>query len=391
MSKIPLYWHTPYKREIITKIKKIIENKIEFEKTIFYPGGGGQPCDTGLMVYNDNLYTINNVICENGSIWHFFNTKALTELHQGQEVLLKLDWERRYALMKAHTAQHLVSYSLHSLHNSTTLKATFEPGKIEIEIDKELTIEEILQALDKTNRKIIEGGTVKSEIVSKNTFTKEYSPKVRGNCEVNNHNIRIIIIDDFDIVCCGGTHINDLNEIKGIFLDEFKHHKLKLYVGLVESETINDKLASLQKLEEITTKRENKLIEFVKNKMLENEKLEISESDLLGYIFTHIDAHTKMLAGVPFNHIHLPYIGRKTIQKNLREISIPLFLSILGEDSTLYLISNIEEVHANKIAQKFIETTNSKGGGNKNFAQIALQNLETLDVEKLVKELIETH
>lgn len=391
MNKIGIYWNTPYKREMITKIKKIIENKIEFEKTIFYPGGGGQPCDRGFMFYNDNSYNINNVIYENGSVWHFFNTKELTEFHQGQEVLLKLDWQRRYSLMKAHTAQHLVSYYLHSLHNCTTHKAIFEPGKIEIEIDKDLTIDEILQVLDKTNHKIIEGGKVNSEVLSKSTFTKRYAHKIRGNCEVTNENIRLILLDNFDIVCCGGVHIKNLKEIRGIFLDGIENHKIKLYVDLIESGSINDKLAIIQQLEEITTKRGTKLTEFVRNKLHENEKLEINESNLLGYIFTHIGAHTKKIADIPFQFLNLPYISRKTIQKNLKEISVPLFLSILGEDSTLYLVSNIEEVPANNIAQKVIEKTNAKGGGNKKFAQIALLNSETSDIEKLVKELLETY
>jgi misacylated tRNA(Ala) deacylase len=76
--------------------------RVRLSRTAFYPGGGGQPCDLGTIAGR----TVTGVKREGGAIWHSLDTDDLPD--PGSEVEGVLDWERRHALMRTHTALHIL-------------------------------------------------------------------------------------------------------------------------------------------------------------------------------------------------------------------------------------------------------------------------------------------
>ncbi|RKX48096.1 MAG: alanyl-tRNA editing protein, partial [Thermotogae bacterium] len=105
-----LYYEDAYLKEAKAKVVQIKENALLLDQTIFYPTGGGQPHDTGtingvsvLDVYKD----------EGGDIWHV--VEDVSPFSIGDEVELKLDWERRHRLMRIHTALHLLDHVLNEI------------------------------------------------------------------------------------------------------------------------------------------------------------------------------------------------------------------------------------------------------------------------------------
>ncbi|MDI6798637.1 MAG: alanyl-tRNA editing protein [Candidatus Aenigmarchaeota archaeon] len=97
-----LYYQNPYLKETESKILEINENKIVLDKTIFYPQAGGEPGDTGFI---NNCKVIDTQLIE-GKITHVLESRPTFKV--GDVVRIVLDWNRRYKLMRMHTALHLL-------------------------------------------------------------------------------------------------------------------------------------------------------------------------------------------------------------------------------------------------------------------------------------------
>jgi misacylated tRNA(Ala) deacylase len=81
------------------------EGAVAFERTAFYPGGGGQPHDLGLLHVQGQTYAVTRVKQQSGQVWHWLNGELPAP---GTAVIGQLDWARRYKLMRTHTALHIL-------------------------------------------------------------------------------------------------------------------------------------------------------------------------------------------------------------------------------------------------------------------------------------------
>ena len=85
------------------EVKKGYE--ILLDQTVFYPEGGGQPCDIGTM----NRVEVMDVQEKDGEIWH----RTREAIQEGTEVTCRIDWEHRFDLMQQHSGEHLISGLIH--------------------------------------------------------------------------------------------------------------------------------------------------------------------------------------------------------------------------------------------------------------------------------------
>ena len=86
------------------------EDGVQLDRTVFYPSGGGQPGDTGILRWPDGEATVTDTVKgENGAAIH---RVAGARPPVGAEVEAILDWDRRYAHMRMHTALHLLSVAI---------------------------------------------------------------------------------------------------------------------------------------------------------------------------------------------------------------------------------------------------------------------------------------
>ena len=79
--------------------------RVALDRTAFYPGGGGQPCDLGVLVADGTPIPVKQVKREGEMVWHWLDGALPV---QGSPVTGAIDWERRYALMRTHTALHIL-------------------------------------------------------------------------------------------------------------------------------------------------------------------------------------------------------------------------------------------------------------------------------------------
>ncbi|WP_461865465.1 alanyl-tRNA editing protein [Thermococcus sp.] len=213
---VKLFYEDAYLKEAETEVKDVeIEGqkiRLLLDRTIFYPEGGGQPSDKGIIRgegFEIEVYSVSG----KDEIWHEGKLKGRKPA-VGEKVELRLDWEWRYENMKQHTGQHILSAVLKDLYNSNTTGFHIfkDYSKIEIDFDGELTWEHILKAEIEANKIVSEDLPVRIKTYEdlppkvKNSLRKSLSEKVKPP-------IRIVSIPSVDLIACGGTHVKSTREI----------------------------------------------------------------------------------------------------------------------------------------------------------------------------------
>lgn len=216
---LPKFMQDCYLKEFDTKVIQAKDRYIVLEDTIFYPDSGGQPHDEGTITREDGEeYKVFYVGKFSGEISHEVDRLGLK---QGDIVHLSLNWERRYTLMKMHTAAHVLSRVLYEEAGANTSgnKLGVDRSRIDFTLDK-FEREKIPDWIKRANKIIGEGAkVVKSEM------PKEEANKIPGFADPSPHLIkdfemlRVVSIGDMDAQPCGGTHLDDISEIgKIVFL-----------------------------------------------------------------------------------------------------------------------------------------------------------------------------
>ncbi len=384
----PIYWSAPYQREVVAKVIGINKNKVKVDKALFYPSGGGQLSDLGLIVYQQQDIKVVGIEKREDGNWLQIDPAGDSSLEEGAEVLLQLDWGRRYSFMKSHSSQHLISHVLKRLFDIETLKANFDDEKIDIEVSRNLSEVEISEVLQESNRLINKGAEVISIIVDKEEYKRKYRDVARGKIS-NENRVRLIQLGEgegYDLTCCGGVHVKNLSEIKGIFLDTFKGNSLKFFIDKHGIDSVNKQRILMINLEEITAKKGGKLVEMLINKLDEGKILQEGNLGLLKMIFSEIAYRSQEINDNKIVFLNLPEIDRQALQSAARELEKGFFIVVLGRNDILYFISTNDELSAKEINDIIIEKTGSKGGGNKGFAQVNVKNIE--NPLSLVKEVL---
>ena len=107
MTSIEIFRSDSYLSSIEATVVAVLEEGLILDKTVFYPEGGGQPGDTGRIANNIFEADVTNTIKSTDGILHLVDNK-LGPISEGDNVVIDIDWERRYALMRMHTALHIL-------------------------------------------------------------------------------------------------------------------------------------------------------------------------------------------------------------------------------------------------------------------------------------------
>lgn len=214
---------------------------IELDKTCFYPRGGGQDWDTGVIEKDGVLFTVKEVrLAENGSVQHIGTFKN-GELKAGDVVNCKVDHERRAINTRLHSAGHVIDMAIDSLgldwiatkgQHYPHLSAVEYTGTWQPEQPDELK-QKIEQA---ANGFIVKGTDNSLEFMSVEEMHKVVR-HVPDNIPKNKPGRVVMYGDNFGIPC-GGTHVKNLSQIGTINIPKLKEKKGVIRVSY-EVEGIN--------------------------------------------------------------------------------------------------------------------------------------------------------
>ena len=125
-----LYQTDSYLQEFDGSILSIVEEEraIILDRTAFYPGGGGQPCDFGTLKIGDVIYPVVKVKKQGDQVLHFLGDgEPLPSI--GSATRGALDWARRYKLMRTHTALHILCGTIFRDYGALVTGGNMEPLK----------------------------------------------------------------------------------------------------------------------------------------------------------------------------------------------------------------------------------------------------------------------
>lgn len=191
------------------------EDKVILNNTLFYPLGGGQNWDTGLLEGPNGPLNVSEVRGRD-EVVHTVGEDHQLEI--GDEVTGTIDWERRHAHMRMHTAQHLVSGLVYEMFNGArTVGNQIHSDRSRIDFNPITFDEQMLEDLVSRTNEIIEENLAVTDTVMTREEINSIMPPERTNMDLlpgSIRELRVVKIDDgFDLCPCAGTHVQQLGEI----------------------------------------------------------------------------------------------------------------------------------------------------------------------------------
>jgi misacylated tRNA(Ala) deacylase len=213
-----LYLEDSYLKECDAVVASMNEGKyVVLDQTIFYPKGGGQPCDTGRIINGNEVYNVVYVGKFSGEISHEVDRLGLKA---GDKVHCVLDWDRRYKLMRSHTAAHLFASLLCNGTGALVTGNQLETDKIRFDFSLEQFNPEILEKYVAETNELLKRDTP----VRSFELPKEEALKIPGVVKMAEAfppdipSLRIVELVDLDKQADGGTHVKNLKEVGQIKL-----------------------------------------------------------------------------------------------------------------------------------------------------------------------------
>ena len=220
METKQLYLHDSYIKEFEAKIQKVNGNEVTLNQTIFHPLTGGVAYDTGYLQSNSDKHAVLRVEIdrETKEITHVVDDA--TGLKPDDTVKGMITWERRYNLMRLHTAAHLIAAVMYRDYDARITGGQVDPDVAKLDFN-----------LPKTDREIFEDAITKANMeVKKKTPLKIYflnrdeALKIPGVVKLAERmppdakELRILEIPGIDLQADGGPHVSNTGEVGEISL-----------------------------------------------------------------------------------------------------------------------------------------------------------------------------
>ncbi|WEG15355.1 DHHA1 domain-containing protein [Alkalihalophilus pseudofirmus] len=366
---------THFEASVIKKDTDEQGDYIVLNQTAFYPTGGGQSCDKGLL---DDV-NVNQVEEIEEEIRHYIENSVFKS---GQKVHGQIDWNRRFDHMQQHAGQHILSAAFAELFGYQTVG--FHLGSEEVTVDIEvsqLTTDEAEKAVHYANEMIQENRAIEARWVSEeeaNRYPLRKELSVKGD-------IRLVIIPDFDYNGCGGTHPKQTLEVQGLSITGWEkqrnHIRVSFLCGNRVFRQFTEQNQILQKLSQTLNAPSIKLPEkatslIVKQKELDKE-LEQLKGELFKYEAIELLDSCEVVSNQSrlFKHFEdrsikeLQQLAKDVVEEN--DQAVVFFVSETAEKTQLVMAVGkaVNSVQANMMMKKVLPYIDGRGGGNQHFAQ----------------------
>ena len=214
-----LYYEYPEQIEFEATVLDVIENNVILDRTVFYPEGGGQPADHGTLSVNDYVANVVDVQNLNGVIVH--ETDSDFGFKKGDTVKGMIDWERRMAHMRHHTATHIVNEAAKSVLGKhiwqTGAQKSTDRARLDLTHFKRITDEEFKEIELRANKAVMKNQPVFIDWMDRIEAEQRYGFVLYQGGVPPGKDIRILRVGN-DVEACGGTHVSNTGLIGPIKL-----------------------------------------------------------------------------------------------------------------------------------------------------------------------------
>ena len=207
-------------------------------RTVFYPGGGGQPCDLGVIGIGGRPMPVTKVNRAGGRIWHHLGEAV--DVQVGTPVAGRIDWDRRYRLMRTHTALHILCGVVFRDHGAKVTGGNMEPlqGRMDFEFAR-LTRDRVGEIESSCNAEVEAARNVAVRVLPREEALL-IPDLIRTKINLlphGIHEVRTVEIVGLDLQADGGTHVANTREVGPIRVVDYKSKgaiNKRIYIELAD-------------------------------------------------------------------------------------------------------------------------------------------------------------
>jgi len=221
-----IYQTNSFLREFTARVVAVdTQNRsVALEKTVFYPGGGGQPCDIGQFTQGMKEFPVIRVKKEAGVVWHFLGESS--DLPEENNLIEgAIDWDRRYALMKTHTALHILCGVVYRDFGALVTGGDMDPLKGRMDFEFESLTKDLVGSIEKAvNIEVEKARPIRVAILPREEAMK-IPDLIRTKINLlppGIAEIRTVELVGLDLQADGGTHVNNTAEVGYIRVVDYK-------------------------------------------------------------------------------------------------------------------------------------------------------------------------
>jgi len=219
-----LYYEDAYLKEFGARVLAINKLKGQYgvilDQTAFYPAGGGQPADTGILKGSGGEAKVTDVQVNKGVIVHIVS-EIVGKISEGEQITGFLDWARRYQLMRNHTLAHLIAEALRKVTslNMAVVGSGLDIDKVRLDLAHQGSLGPLLPEIEKVANDLIkENRPVEIKTLPRadaQKFVERFHESLK-TLPPQVQNVRIVEVKDWHACACGGTHVKKIGEIGSV-------------------------------------------------------------------------------------------------------------------------------------------------------------------------------
>jgi misacylated tRNA(Ala) deacylase len=215
----PLYHADSYLRTFEAKIVAAERSALALDQTTFFPGGGGQMADRGVLIWNGARLPLTSLSKRGDVIWHAVEAEPERLPDVGERITGVMDWDFRYQMMRTHTALHVLCGVIFKDFGAQVTGGQMYPDRARMDFSMEIFTPELVHDIELcVNEKLAEDHAVKVYSLSREQAF-EIPDLIRTKINLlppEITSIRIVEIEQVDLQADGGTHVHSTREVGGI-------------------------------------------------------------------------------------------------------------------------------------------------------------------------------
>src|SRR5208337_1768918 len=417
VSELPetvrLYYNDPFQREFQGKVIAVLENKfIVLDQTCFYPEGGGQPGDIGVIQTAGGPVKVIGTQKVGRVVVHQIDGKPPKV---GESIRGAIEWERRISLMRHHTGTHLILGAARRVLGQHVWQAGAQKGvessRVDISHYEKITDDQAREIERRATEVALQDIPVESEWMPREKAEQQYGFRLYQGGVVPGRELRVIKIGDWDVEACGGTHCTRTGQIGTIKIlrTERIQDGVERIIFAAGTQALRAVEEQERKLNEISTIIEapiEKLDKYVQTLVEEKSRM-AKRLEGLAEAWAKQEAQRLSASARTVGPVKLVVTKYETGEENdlvmlnneiIQNDANAVAILVLVKNSVRVLVGAGKNaiargVHAGKLAAKLAALVGGGGGGKDNFGQGGGTKLSAVDVvvresERAVNEML---
>jgi misacylated tRNA(Ala) deacylase len=221
-----LYHSDSYLKKFEAKIIKVDNelNGIFLDRTAFYPGGGGQAPDNGVIQSGDRTYKLTRAKHSPDGILHILEPCGSLP-NEGAMIIGQIDWDHRYKVMRTHTAMHILCGVIFRDYGAHVTGGDMEPLKGRMDFEFESMTGELVDVINAAINKEVEAARETRVKILPRDEAFKIPDLIRTKINLLPEGIsevRTIEIVGLDLQADGGTHVHNTSEVGVMHVTDYK-------------------------------------------------------------------------------------------------------------------------------------------------------------------------